>query len=780
MRRTKIAAFIAFTAASAFLLVVKAQNQNVQTQERERKLLTLQAEPQQISAGAEIDLEIQKNPNLFRVPARQAAPPSERTPPAAGLVNPLAPPLGTNFNGINFDDDAATTGFYLIPPDPSGAAGPTHVVNVVNSTIEWYTKAGVMENRQRLASHPSLGVVGSFFASLAPLTSTFDPKVIYDQYSERFIVTTMERTEFNAMTGATNTSRVFVAVSDDSDPNGTWYFLQLNTEELIGAGTTWADFPGLAVDSEAIYFTNNQFRHNNQPSPGTLQGQRLWIIAKAPFYSGGVATATRYDPTALANANPAGDGAVPLITMQPTQMHGDAPGGVGNYLMAYSGINDGTNVAVQMIQVDDPLTAPTFTGYFSAWGTIAADDSLTVFPGAPQSGTTRLIATGDRRFSQNAVYRDGSLYCAAPIRRPTAAPADANQVTVHWFKIDPVVIATPVNDPPPTDQGNIGGEDIAVGTYTFFPSVAVNCAGDLAIGFAASAPSIFPGSYYTARLAADPAGTTQPAGTLRAGVDYYIRDFTTSMTVASRWGDYTGIWLDPSDERTFWLFNESALTRGTNFGGSFSEEDGRWGTAWGGFIPPGPPPCPLQLTSAISLKKHGTGGAGSNRSIPMPLTATLVSGTSGVEDRQGGDSDGGGPGDYKIVLTFNNPVTGGTASATAHNPGGAGGSAGAVSFSGNEMIIPLTGVTNAQVLTVTAANVTDGATFVSSVDINIGFLIGDSTGNRTVSNTDVSMVKAQVGAPVNSSNFRDDVNANGIISNTDVTLTKAQVGTPLP
>ena len=88
----------------------------------------------------------------------------------------------------------------------------------------------------------------------------------------------------------------------------------------------------------------------------------------------------------------------------------------------------------------------------------------------------------------------------------------------------------------------------------------------------------------------------------------------------------------------------------------------------------------------------------------MPLTATLVSRTSGVEDRNGGDADGGGVGDYKIVLHFTNPLTAGTASIAAadHNPAGGGGSVGTVTFSGTDMIIPLTGVTNAQILTVTA------------------------------------------------------------------------------
>jgi hypothetical protein len=177
---------------------------------------------------------------------------------------------------------------------------------------------------------------------------------------------------------------------------------------------------------------------------------------------------------------------------------------------------------------------------------------------------------------------------------------------------------------------------------------------------------------------------------------------------------------------------------------------------------------------------HGTGGLGTNFNINMPLTATLVSGTSGVEDRQGGDSDGGGAGEFKIVLTFNNPVTGGTASVNAHNPGGAGGSAGAVSFSGNEMIIPLTGVTNAQVLTVTASCVTDGTNVIPSVDVNVGFLLGDTTGNRSTNSSDVSQTKAQSGTVAGAGNFRTDVTHSGAINSSDVASVKATSGTAVP
>src|SRR4051812_44779211 len=55
-------------------------------------------------------------------------------PVQPGTVDPYSPPLGGTIEGLNFDTDANTTGFYFIPPDNSGAAGPTQVVNVVNTT----------------------------------------------------------------------------------------------------------------------------------------------------------------------------------------------------------------------------------------------------------------------------------------------------------------------------------------------------------------------------------------------------------------------------------------------------------------------------------------------------------------------------------------------------------------------------------------------------------------------------------------------------------------------
>lgn len=265
--------------------------------------VTLNVEETNISAGAEYSIYLQKliNSGLD-----------------AGLkFNGVIPPYSgtsgieaiTTIEGITFDEDAANSGFYHIPPDPHGAAGPSHLVSVTNTSIEWFTKAGVNQNSQSLAS---------FFSSVTPLTGTFDPKVIYDQFNGRFVIVTLEQT-----TTPSNTSRILVAVSQTSDPNGGWWFTSINSAITI-TSLCWADYPGLAVTDDAILITNNMFSF----SANAFQGSRLWIIQKTPFYTGGLAAVVIYDPSTLAS--------VPSqnFTMQPAHMFGTLPVSIKSYLVA--------------------------------------------------------------------------------------------------------------------------------------------------------------------------------------------------------------------------------------------------------------------------------------------------------------------------------------------------------------------------------------------------------------------------------------------------------------
>lgn len=174
-------------------------------------------------------------------------------------------------------------------------------------------------------------------------------------------------------------------------------------------------------------------------------------------------------------------------------------------------------------------------------------------------------------------------------------------------------------------------------------------------------------------------------------------------------------------------------------------------------------PC-APAPSVVSRKVHGTAGT---FDIPLPLT-----GPSGVEDRTG---NGGVVGSHTIVLTFSSDPTGATATVAANNPSSGTGTVSSVTYSGNDMIVNLTNVSDQQTLTL---SVTGGT--VSPAVVPIGFLVGDVNGNRTVSSTDVSQVKAASGATETTANFRADVNAGGAINGTDVSIVKAASGHTLP
>lgn len=101
---------------------------------------TLSFETPTLSAGAEYSqfLEQQKKIGNSKLIEFNGKIPS--------LFKTQATDAITTIEGINFDQDASNSGYYHIPPDPIGAAGPTHLVSVTNTSIEWFTKAGVKQN----------------------------------------------------------------------------------------------------------------------------------------------------------------------------------------------------------------------------------------------------------------------------------------------------------------------------------------------------------------------------------------------------------------------------------------------------------------------------------------------------------------------------------------------------------------------------------------------------------------------------------------------------------
>ena len=97
------------------------------------------------------------------------------------------------------------------------------------------------------------------------------------------------------------------------------------------------------------------------------------------------------------------------------------------------------------------------------------------------------------------------------------------------------------------------------------------------------------------------------------------------------------------------------------------------------------------------------------------------------------------------------------------------------------MTVNLSRVTDVQKITVTLSGVTSSAAQVlPDTDVSMNVLNGDVDGNKTVNTTDVNLTRAQVGNPVTSSNFREDVRVDGAINGADVRAVRNALGHNLP
>jgi len=172
----------------------------------------------------------------------------------------------------------------------------------------------------------------------------------------------------------------------------------------------------------------------------------------------------------------------------------------------------------------------------------------------------------------------------------------------------------------------------------------------------------------------------------------------------------------------------------------------------------------LTPRSAVSRKDHGS--VPGDFDINLPFT-----GSPGIECRSGGATN-----DYLVFFTFAGPVTFNSAAMTA-------GTGTVSSTSGGHgetyVIVNLTGVTNAQRIAVTLLGASNGVN-TGDISVQMGVLIGDTTGNGAVNSSDIAQTQSQSGQAVNSTNFREDVTVNGVINSSDIALVQSKSGTALP
>ena len=515
-----------------------------------------------------------------------------------GLFRPtpsMPSPLIT-FEGMNLTQ----SGCSCQPPDSDGDVGPNHYVNAVNSSIKIFDKSG----------NPLNGTNGttfnSFFSALVGTPcanqNRGDPFVFYDHLADRWIVSDFA---FQSFPG-TNFYEC-IGVSQTPDPvSGGW-----NLYALLVDPSFLDDYPKMALWNNpqpggAYHLTVNLFLNNT-----TFEGVKVVALDRGSMLSGGPANAIIF------LIPPAGLGDSYSLVPANFRTGTAPPAGRDEMLLAIDSPATGgvvqTQVKAWKFHVDFATPANSTVGLganHSPNSLITVDpfiDALTTANGVtivPQQGTANRVQTvGDKIMTPLTYFNQGgteSLWADSTV----CQDANCTQPTgVRWYQFDVTggnFPATPVQQQTWTNGGD--------GLYRFMPSIAVDNSGNAAIGYSVSSSSIFPGIRYAGRLAGD------PPGNLGQG-EAHMFDGTGSQTSGPRWGDYSYLAIDPSDNMSFWHVNEYLATNGANW----HQRIGKFN-----FVGGGPSPTPSGTPSATPTATPGscTWSAGPD----MPTTAVRAVG----------------------------------------------------------------------------------------------------------------------------------------------------------
>ncbi|MBZ5666834.1 MAG: choice-of-anchor D domain-containing protein, partial [Acidobacteriia bacterium] len=460
------------------------------------------------------------------------------------------------------------------PPDNDGAPGLNQYVQYINVAYEVFDKSG----NQVLG--PLRGnSFWSGFGGSCQADNSGDPIVRFDAMAQRWVVSQF------AINSSGNDFEC-VAVSTTSDATGSY-------NRYAFSFAAFPDYPKMSVWPDAYYFTFNNF---NLAGTAFL-GANVCAADRSKMLTGAAATLQCFAQT----SNDFG--------MLPSDLDGPTPppAGTPNFVMELDP-SGSANIDMFKFHVDFVTpTNSTFTGPtlipIASYTDLCPTQQRGRCVKQPTSGSDLLESLAGRLMFR-LVYRNFPDHSVLLTSHSVQAGTSGG---VRWYEI-----RTPETGPTVFQQGTFAPDS----QYRWMPGIAMDAQQNIAVGFSrsGSASGQFPSLVYAGRVPSDAAGTLESEVTLLAG--------TGSQTGGGdRWGDYTGMAIDPVDDCTFW-FTEQYQT----VNGGFD-----WHTAVGTFSFPG---CSGGGTPDFSLSAN-------------PNTVTIT--------------QGGNPGTSTITVTpfngFNGSVT---------------------------------------------------------------------------------------------------------------------------
>lgn len=466
------------------------------------------------------------------------------------------------------------------PPDTNGDVGNTYFIQTVNTSIGIYNKS--------TGALVSATTFDAFFPSAvgAPCDNdnNGDPIVLFDRYNQRWFIL-----DFSWTGSGGGASYYSIAASQTSDPTGAWYTYCFQADS-----TLMNDYPKCGVWHDGIYITANMFAWG-----GSYQHTKVWAIKTPSLYTGTLTSQSLTDSGAQAFS------IMPATAKSPTGPVSTSP--IFMFSMDASEFGGGSKDALYMWKYNVDWNNSSNTTWTGPTEMVTASFGL-VSTRVPQSGTSQTLDSLYGRLMNPGNYWNYGTHESVFLSHVAEY---SSRRAMRWYEI-----RIDGSDNPSIYQQGTYSPDT---THRWMGSVAADKNGNIAMGYSASSSSMFPAVRYCGRLSTDPINTMgQGELTMEAGGGH--------QTSYTRWGDYSSIFIDPSDDETFWFTTQYYTASGTN-----------WRTRFGSFKITGGGTPPGDLADAMDYASTFTTTCGDDGF--SVVTDVTHDGTDAAQSNDIGDNE---------------------------------------------------------------------------------------------------------------------------------------------
>jgi hypothetical protein len=422
-------------------------------------------------------------------------------------------------NLSGFDGVGLSSGYNVNsePPDTEGSVGATQYVQWVNTAFAVYDKA--TGNKVFPASGFAAGntIWQGFSGGNCATNNDGDPIVLYDKENQRWI--------FTQFSVASKPYFQCVAVSQTSDATGAY------NRYAYSFGRNFPDYPKVGIWTDGYYFTFNLFANGVR-----FAGADLCALDSATARAGGAAKMLCFQTSS------AFGGVLPADLDGATGAAGSTslpPAGTAEYFVSFGSNSLNVwrmtpNFGAGTLSVTGP-TSISVAAFSEACGGGAC---------IPQPSTTQQLDSLADRLMYRLSYRNFGTYASLLTNHSVTAGSSTG---IRWYELR---AANGTATPTVFQQGTYAPDS----NFRWMGSIGQDKQGNIAVGYSVSSSTVRPAIFFASRASTDGLGLLSNELGLQTGVG--------SQSGHTRWGDYSTMSLDPTDDCTFWYTTEWLNTSG--------------------------------------------------------------------------------------------------------------------------------------------------------------------------------------------------------------------------